>query len=85
MDLWLSLGYKPKAMALKLKNKKDDDSRPHRWHIPVILALGKQEEEDQDFKVILSYTVSSRLAWGQKTFPWFSPFSLSFSRQGFSV
>lgn len=31
---------------------------------PVTLALAKQRQENQKFKVILGYTVSSRPAWG---------------------
>lgn len=84
--IWIC-GYKPKAMVLQPKKKKND-SRPHRWHIPVILALGKQKEEDQEFKVIFGYTVSSRLAWATKdlSLVFFSPPPpSSFSRQGFSV
>jgi hypothetical protein len=31
------------------------------WHMPVIPALGRGRQEDQKFKFIFSYIVSSRL------------------------
>jgi hypothetical protein len=30
------------------------------WHIPIIPALGKQRQEDYEFKTLLGYLVSSR-------------------------
>jgi hypothetical protein len=34
-----------------------------RWQVPVIPELARRGQEDQKFKVILSYIVSLRLAW----------------------
>ena len=33
------------------------------WYTPVIPALGRYKQEDQEFKVILCYTENLRLAW----------------------
>lgn len=36
------------------------------WHSPVIPILGRWRQEAQQFKVVLSYIVSSRLAWATR-------------------
>lgn len=44
------------------RNVQDGRGRWMGYHIPVMPAIGKRREDGQGFKVILSYTVSSRLA-----------------------
>lgn len=41
-----------------IKKKKN-----HWWHVPIILAPGKQGQESQELKVIINYTVNLRLVW----------------------
>jgi predicted transposase YdaD len=36
---------------------------PVWWCIPIILALERWKQEDQEFKVIMTYIARSRLVW----------------------
>lgn len=48
---------KPKRMLIKKKKKNQ------WWHVPIILAPGKQRQEFQELKVITNYIVNLRLVW----------------------
>lgn len=41
-------------------------SSPEWWCVPAILALGRWSQEEQGFKVILDYIMSSRLTWATR-------------------
>jgi hypothetical protein len=59
-----SLGYKP-AVQCETLSQRDREKTNSRvpWNTLVIPAPGRWRREDQDYKVRLTYVVSSKPAW----------------------